>query len=67
MDQIFPWKLRVDTVDRSIIDHICTHYSPNRWVWCIEEEHSDNPHSHYYLEMTNKTKTALADYIKTIS
>lgn len=64
MEQLLPYKLRVDTVDKQIITHICTHYSPKKWVYCTENVMGENPHSHYYLEMSKKTKIAMADYIR---
>jgi len=59
-----PYKLRVDTIEKEHICFLCEHYSPGKWMWCIENACTTNPHSHFYLEMTKKTKIAMAKYIR---
>lgn len=61
-----PFKLRVDTIDPDVVGHIAQHYSSDCYLYCSENVGADNPHSHLYLELSekNKDQPALRTYIR---
>lgn len=58
------YAFRVDTIDPAICGHIASHYSPDCYLFASEGVGSDNPHTHFYLEMTSQTREALKAYIR---
>lgn len=50
-------KIRIDTVNQDLCQKLCDLYSPDCYMWNIEDAGTDNQHSHFYVEFTCTEET----------
>ncbi len=50
------YKIRIDTVERQLVEKFILRYSTS-YLYCFENQGTDNPHCHMYIETTQKQAT----------